>query len=239
LLVGSTLAWSTEGDVALVHAHTGVVVWQAHPGRELGALAQDGERVYVSMGSQVALLRPSSPRETRDEELRRHARLRAEPTQLEARAVRAGALQWRRADWDSPTLDVGVTAGIVLVTAKSSRIRNPDRALYALDAASGAARWSYPTTGQMQIDGRHFVVRAGRVYLYGVIDGQGLLALDARSGAELWRREAEPALLFAPHNDLLLAQDWSHAGITLLHILDPQTGRISARRGAWRGALFG
>jgi PQQ-like domain len=225
LLVGST-----EGEVALVHAHSGAVVWHADTGRELGTFAQDGERAYVSVGSLLAHLRPSSPRETRDEELRRHARLR-EPAQLEARAVRDGALQWRQADWDlSGRLDVGVTAGIVLVTAKSSRIRNPDRALYALDAASGARRWTYPTTGQMQFDGRHFVARAGRIYLYGALAGQGLLALDARSGAELWRREGEPALLFSPNNQLLLMQDWSHAGITLLHRLDPQTGRALGER---------
>jgi outer membrane protein assembly factor BamB len=235
-LAGSTLAGSTEGDVALVQAHTGAVVWQAHTGRELGTLAQDGERAYINTGSQLALLRSSSRRETPDDRLRRLARLRAEPAQLEAREVRDGDLQWRRTDWDLVgRLDVGVTAGIVLVSAKSSASRSPDRALYALDGASGAARWSYPATGQMQINGRRFVARGGRVYLYGEIAGQGLLVLDVRSGAELWRREGEPALHFSPTNQLLLAQDWSQAGVTL-RLLDPQTGRALGER-AVRGAV--
>jgi outer membrane protein assembly factor BamB len=237
LLVGSTFAGSTEGDVALVHAHTGAVVWQANTGRELGTLAQDGERAYVSMGSQLALLRASSRREIPGDRLRRLARLRAEPAQLEARAVRDGALQWRRTDWDLfGRLDVGVTAGIVLVTAKSGGSRNRDRALYALDATSGAARWTYPTTGQIQVDAHRFVARAGRVYVYGEIEGRGLLVLAARSGAEVWRRHGEPALLFSPTNQLLLEQDWSQAGVTLLHILDPQTDSILGER-AVRGVV--
>lgn len=230
LLVGSL-----EGEVALVRAHTGAIVWHAATGREAGTLAQDGRQAYVALGSRLHLLRRPAHGETRVQELERHARIQAEPARLEARAVDTGAVRWRREDWGLVgRLDVGATAGMVLVASTSVY---GDRALYALDAATDATQWSAPRVSQMQVNDRRFVTHAGHVYLYGEVQGNGLRVLDARHGDELWRWDGEPDLLLSsPRGHLLLMRSWRGDGIVRMSTLDPATGRVIAER-AVQGAV--
>lgn len=225
LLVGSL-----EGEVALVPANSGAIVWHAATGREVGTLAQDGRQAYIALGSRLRLLRPPVRGETQAQALERQARIQAEPARLEARATETGAVRWRREDWELVgRLDVGTTAGMVLVASTSVY---GDHALYALDTATGATRWSYPTAGQMQVNGRRFVTHAGRVYLYGEVQGNGLRVLDARHGDELWRWEGEPYLLLSsPRGHLLAVRgSWQGGGSVRMSTLDSATGRVVAER---------
>ena len=61
-----------------------------------------------------------------------------------------------------------------------------DSNLYALDAATGAKRWAYPTDGAWVVSSP--VVRNGKVY-FATSDSAQLLAVEAASGARVFSLE--------------------------------------------------
>lgn len=233
------LAGSLDGTVALLRVGTGRAIWRTSSHREVGTLAHDGTRVYVALGSPLHLLR-GSWRESREQHRRREERLQAEPARLEARDARDGHRLWRRADWRLiGRLDVGVDAAAAMVAISSTSIYG-DRALYGLDAHTGATRWTYPTTGDYRIDDHRFALRGGRIYCYGEGARGGVLVLDARSGQALWERNAESALVFSPRGGVVVEQRWSSGSeLSVVRVLDPATGAVRqelALRGGVRAA---
>jgi hypothetical protein len=220
LLVGSL-----DGALALLRAGSGDTIWQSAPGREVGTLAHDGTQFYVAVGSPLRFVR--IPRHESQEQCeRRCARLQAEPAQLEARSARDGRLLWRREDWGLiGRLDVGAEAGSAVVIVGSTSIYG-DHALYGLDVRTGATRWTYSATGQGQINGHRFALRAGRVYCYGVRKTGGLVVLDAHSGQPLWERDGPLSPVLSPGGQILVApheRQWEQVGARLL---DAATGTV-------------
>jgi outer membrane protein assembly factor BamB len=103
-----------------------------------------------------------------------------------------GRLRWERGgaqtEFESPESGPSVIDGVVYFHGGGR--------LHALDAESGAERWSYPT-GDSAAPGSmptRPVVADGAVY---VTAGARVIALDARSGGERWRFDA-PAVMFGP-----------------------------------------
>jgi len=103
-----------------------------------------------------------------------------------------GRLLWERggAQTDFETLESGpgIEGGVVYFHGGGR--------LHALDAASGAERWSYPTsdTGGYGSMPTRPVLADGAVY---VTAGNRVVALDALTGGERWRFDA-PAVMFGP-----------------------------------------
>jgi outer membrane protein assembly factor BamB len=103
-----------------------------------------------------------------------------------------GTLRWERGgaqtEFESPDSGPAVVDGTVYYQGVGL--------LHAVDAASGAERWSYPV-GEPGAAGSvptRPVVADGVAYLTA---GTRVLALDVRTGAERWHFEA-PAVMFAP-----------------------------------------
>jgi outer membrane protein assembly factor BamB len=220
LLVGSL-----DGTVALLRAQTGDTVWRASPRREVGTLAHDGAHFYVAFGSPLHLVRPPM-HESQEQCERRCARLQAEPARLEARSARDGHLLWQREEWGLiGRLDVDTEAGGAVIVVGSTSIYG-DHALYGLDARTGATRWTYPATGQMQINGHRFALRGGRLYCYGEGRPGGLVVLDAGTGQPLWRRDGPLDLVLSPGGQVIVElreRQGEQPGVCLL---DAATGAV-------------
>ena len=220
----SLLVGSPDGTVALLRAETGAIIWRRTSHREIGTLAHDGTRCYIAFGSRLRLIQGAPRRETREQELRRHDRIRAEPSVLEARDALDGRLLWRMRGWNFiGYLGVGVTAQTVLVASTSVY---GEQGLRALDAATGAPLWTYPTTSSRKINSYRFAAQQGRIYLYG--EGGGLLVLDARTGAPLWQRDTLPDLVFSPDGSIVLERAWLPDNGAVIRVLDPATGLVRA-----------
>lgn len=220
----SLLVGSLDGTVALLRARTGAIIWRRASRREIGTLAHDGTCGYIAFGSRLRLIQGPPGGETREQELRRHDRIRAEPSVLEARAASDGRLLWRMRGWNFiGRLDVGVTTQTVPVASTSFY---GEHSLRALDAATGASLWTYPTTGSGTINGYRFAAQQGRIYLNG--EGKGFLVLDARTGAPLWQRDTWDDLVFSPDGSIVLERAWLPDNGAVIRVLDPTTGRARA-----------
>ncbi|MFI9104654.1 serine/threonine-protein kinase [Streptomyces fildesensis] len=106
-----------------------------------------------------------------------------------------GLLRWERGgaqtEFESPESGPSIAAGTVYFQGGGR--------FYAIDAGSGAERWSYPV-GASGVPGATGSVPTRPVVADGIVyvtAGTRVLALDARSGAERWRFDA-PAVMFGP-----------------------------------------
>lgn len=134
-----------------------------------------------------------------------------------------GAARWKTRvgndGGDDGKLSAPLVVDNVIYVGRNSPVaaRHLDDRLYALDAATGSVRWSYPVRGAGR--GRPAAARDG-VY---VATPSTLLAISARSGAELWDASLGGALLScAP----VAADDRVYAAAAggQVHCLDPVTG---------------
>lgn len=221
------LVGSHEGAVALLATRDGATIWRASTRREVGELAHDGAQCYIPLGSDLRLIRPSvRARETPEQRARRFAHLEADPAWLEARGAQDGRLLWRRTDWNLiGRLDVGAEAGGAVVVVGSTSMYG-DHALYGLDALTGATRWTYPATSQMQINGRRFALRGGRVYCYGEDGANGVGVLDAATGQPIWERAGPLHLAFSPNGRMVIEQRDREGEKATVRLLDAATGSV-------------
>jgi hypothetical protein len=124
-----------------------------------------------------------------------------------------------------------VAGGTVFVGADDAK-------LYAVDAATGAVRWTATTGAALTVSSP--AVADGRVFV-GSPD-QKLYAFDAATGAQLWNTSTGAAVEAPP----TVADGVVYAASDKLYALDPATGRCagppipagpcSSRRRAWSAA---
>nr|NIO69137.1 PQQ-binding-like beta-propeller repeat protein [Anaerolineae bacterium] len=119
--------------------------------------------------------------------------------------------------------EAAAAEGLVFIGTRDARpLGSGDKALLALDAATGEEAWRFET-GALNLSAP--VVGAGRVY-FAVNDGT-VYALEAKGGQELWRRRIEGWTPFAP----TMAEGTLYLGSQgpTLHALDAESGRVKWR----------
>jgi outer membrane protein assembly factor BamB len=194
---------SDEGEVTLLRTDTGTVRWVHHEPHNVTALVHGAAAVFVTMGEQPRYVMKHHP-ELAEGDPRHGYRPVSEYEPVEVVAYRAfdGAPIWRKSDWNiAGQAYLAVDSGMVFVGSGHAA---GDTSLFALDAATGAVRWTRDY-GERQLDPkvgrgpfqRFVAVRGGRVFLIvhelliGGPNIQRLHTLDAITGAELWTHELD------------------------------------------------
>lgn len=195
-------AGSRDGTLSCLSAETGETLWTARTPHPLRALAHGGDIVYALSATEPRRIeRRIVPPPPSGSPIR--ITFDFEPAELEARRASDGTLLWRKRDWQVAGWPLLALDGESILVASS--FQAGDRSLFALDARTGAVRWTHPyddrhlgpLAGHV-IAQRFITARAGRVFLtiYEEQDSaprisrlSGLLrlhVLDAATGAELW-----------------------------------------------------
>jgi outer membrane protein assembly factor BamB len=223
LVVGS---W--QGDVGVVRAESGAVQWRRQTGRELGTLAQDGTRFYVSLGLPLSLHedrhRATTP--AKQERVDRRAEeAEAQASPLECHRLVDGKLLWVKDDWRlKGRLHVEVDGDTVLVASNRSA-RPPDvEQILALDRKTGALRWSVLGNETPEGHVRLLAAGGGRTFLLNGTVPVPFQAVESQTGRELWSAVWPPvSLLSQPHSALVATIQHrrdQEAEVILLHAED-------------------
>ena len=214
------IAGTTSGEVAAVARSLGRVVWRTRLEGEIrGAPVAIGDGVIVaSSRGEVVSLRPRDGdtvwQQRVDSRVLRSLAgtddtvvIPAEPGAVVALTAEAGSIRWQSTMAESggigsPSID---DEHVFVATGLDDGLPD-DRAVVAIDLATGAPSWRWPSVGGAHVgtpalyDGTAFVVsEAGFV-----------VALDATTGQERWRTTLEApveALPAVAGNSLIIAEN--------------------------------
>lgn len=190
-----------DGYVALLRTDTGAVRWAHREPHKLMALIHGDDVVIAAFGEEPRrTAKPMTvPMEGGTRQVLRPG-FEFEPIEVVAYRTSDGAALWRKSDWYLAwRIRLEATSGVVLASTGHSA---GEQRLYALDAHTGAMRWTRDYT-EHQLDRRvglgpfqwFIAARNGRVFIivraarFGGPNIQTLHVLDAATGNELWTRK--------------------------------------------------
>jgi|GEM_PF-2191001 outer membrane protein assembly factor BamB len=202
------LVSSRYGTLWLLDAATGAVRWRLVNGCHPGTLAHGGDMIFFTTSSTGIVRRDTRTAPlSRDEAIRYH-HLLVRPAEVLALRAQDGAIVWRREGWlprnqhhrppDAQSLDGDVLLTDVTDFAEEATV------VSALDARTGAVRWSRKSPTSEEGDGSHDASRflsasAGRTYI-SQLKERRLYVLDSQTGELAWSCEQPGELLWLSRN---------------------------------------
>jgi eukaryotic-like serine/threonine-protein kinase len=199
--------------VSALDETTGRRVWEFAPdaNTSLGSAATDGRTLYFGTASH----------------------------RVYALDARDGARRWAvdvGPEWRDPAVVRGVAAAQGELYAAVEQWRDPggwasSGWLVALDAATGAVRWRYRTADTRPRTGLSSKpLVAGPLVVAADFPGNGVVAVDRRTGREAWRFQGPAGYAGVPETPVAAGGSlYVGSGDTFVTALDPATGRVRWR----------
>lgn len=234
----SLVVVSRYGTIWKLDARTGKTLWQYVSNERVGPLIHIGETIYFP--SYVL-------RQVRKEiDLPPHIAIKvgprriyvtAEPAYITALRASDGKVLWKREGWRMHAGPYIARDGDLLIT-NSLDPEIGERVIAGIDMHTGETRLIYYAAKLLESSQELVTVRAGRVYLRGIMHGSmssgnidpPLNVLDAQTGREVWSREQMGSrLTFSPSGKLLAVANGAQTDMKRRRlILDTTDGSVVA-----------